>query len=62
MKATELHNTTEETINILKILQKGYQENTGRNTTVLVEFIGNIIKGLEDSLPWIEAQETIEAE
>ena len=62
MKATELHNTTEETIDILKILQKGYQENTGRNTTVLVEFIGNIIKGLEDSLPWIEAQETIEAE
>lgn len=62
MKATELHNTTEETIDILKILQKGYQENTGRNTTVLVEFIGNIIKGLEDSLPWIEAQEAIEEE
>ena len=62
MKAIELHNTTEETIDILKILQKGYQENTGRNTTVLVEFIGNIIKGLEDSLPWIEAQEAIEEE
>jgi hypothetical protein len=62
MKATQLQNKTEEALTVLAELEDGYRQSNGRNSDMLANWVGSMVKGLEDSQPWIEAQERIETE